>query len=168
MDKTFRRVLSIAGLCLMMTPCMNAKAAGPIYRKPANPTTIAPKPKDKAAEKKEKKRPVPVVKNKNTISVPGFGQIDFVAGQKHQNTKLHNPEQNNCYFRITIVLEDGTVVWKSGLMKPGEKAERITLLKALPEGVYNNTVVKYDCFTMTKDRTPLNNAVIKLKLVVKK
>ena len=108
-----------------------------------------------------------VVKNKNAISVPGYVQLSFVADEKEQTTILRNPEQNNCYFKITIVLSDGTVIWKSDFMAPGERAEHITLLKALPEGTYENVMVKYDCFAMNK-KTALNNARIKLELKVKK
>lgn len=109
----------------------------------------------------------PVVKNKNSISVPGFGQINLVADELEQTTRLYNPEQNNCYFKISIVLADGTVIWKSDFMAPGEKADKITLLKSLPEGTYNDATIKYDCFSMSK-KSGLNNARIKLKLVVKK
>ena len=108
----------------------------------------------------------PVKKNKNSISVPGYARIDLVANQKEQTTRLRNPEQNDCYFIISIVLEDGTVIWKSDYIAPGEKADKITLLKALPEGTYENVTVKYDCFAMDK-KTALNNARIKLKLQVK-
>ncbi len=109
----------------------------------------------------------PIVKNKNSISVPGFGQINMVADQLEQTTRLYNPEQNNCYFKISIVLSDGTVIWKSDFMEPGEKADKITLLKTLPEGTYNDTTIQYDCFSMSK-KSSLNNARIKLKLIVKK
>lgn len=108
-----------------------------------------------------------VVKNKNSISVPGYAWMSFVADQEDQVTPLRNPIQNDCYFRITIVLEDGTEIWKSDFMEPGEKAEHIKLLKTLPEGTYQNVTLKYDCFSMN-DKSPLNNARIKLKLVVNK
>lgn len=112
------------------------------------------------------KKPV-VKKNKNSISVPGFARIDMVANRKEQTTRLRNPEQNDCYFIISLVLEDGTVIWKSDFMAPGDKAEKITLLKELPEGTYENVTVKYDCFAMDK-KTALNNARIKLKIMAKK
>lgn len=142
------------GASLLFTPCTNAES------------TEAPKnsPETSAAKNLASK---PIVKNKNSISVPGFGQINLVADKLEQTTRLYNPEQNNCYFKISIVLSDGTVIWKSDFMAPGEKADKITLLRALPEGTYHDVTVKYDCFSMSK-KSGLNNARIKLKLVVKK
>lgn len=108
-----------------------------------------------------------VVKNKNSISVPGYAWINFVADQVEQVTPLRNPIQNDCYFKITMVLEDGTEIWQSDYMKPGETAEHIKLSKALPEGTYQNVTLKYDCFSLT-NKSSLNNARIKLKLIVNK
>lgn len=108
-----------------------------------------------------------VVKNKNSISVPGYAWINFVADQEEQVTPLRNPIQNDCYFKITMVLEDGTEIWKSDYMEPGEKAEHIKLLQTLPEGTYQNVTLKYDCFSLN-NKSALNNARIKLKLVVNK
>ena len=151
-----KKVMYIAfalGASLLFSPCTNAEST----ETPQNAQTTTPK---KIVSK-------PIVKNKNSISVPGFGQINLVADQLEQTTRLYNPEQNNCYFKISIVLSDGTVVWKSDFMAPGEKADKITLLKSLPEGTYNDVAVRYDCFSMNK-QSGLNNAQIKLKLVVKK
>ena len=93
--------------------------------------------------------------------------MDFIADQKEQKTNLHNPRKNNCYFKISIILDDGTVVWTSELIAPGEKVKNITLHETMPEGTYDNVTVKYDCFAMNK-KVSLNNAKIKIKLVVKK
>lgn len=107
------------------------------------------------------------IKSKNAIRVPGFGRMDFVADRKEQSTKLHNPRKNNCYFRISIILDDGTIIWTSDLIAPGEKVEDITLSQTLSEGTYDNVTIKYDCFAMNK-KVAFNNAKIKIKLVVKK
>lgn len=152
-NKKFKNVMALVVAGLLMLPTFaNADSA---------------ESTDKPVEQAVKSEKKPVVKNKNSISVPGYAQINLVADEKEQVTRLRNPEQNDCYFKISIVLEDGTVIWESDLMAPGEKAEHITLLKTLPEGVYKNVTVKYDCFAM-KNKMALNNARIKLKLVVKK
>lgn len=140
--------------CLLFAPCAKAESS----ETPQSSQEATPK-RNLVSKS--------VVKNKNSISVPGFGQINFIADQLEQTTRLYNPEQNDCYFKISIILSDGTVIWKSDFMTPGEKADKITLLKSLPEGTYNDVTVKYDCFSMSK-KSGLNNAQIKLKLVVKK
>ena len=121
----------------------------------------------KQAHEKAKSGSTRVVKNKDSISVPGYAWINFVADQEDQVTPLRNPIQNDCYFKITMVLEDGTEIWRSDYMKPGETAEHIKLLKTLPEGTYKNVTLKYDCFSLS-NKSSLNNARIKLKLVVSK
>lgn len=107
------------------------------------------------------------IKNKNSIRVPGFAQMNLIADQEKQTVKLHNPRKNSCYFKISIILEDGTVIWTSELIAPGEEIKNISLTKTIPEGTYNNVTVKYDCFALNK-KASLNNAKIKIKLIVNK
>lgn len=155
MNVSFKAVSLVLGMFLLGTPLgLNDTVGAKATDKTANKSLIS---KVKQAVKK----------NKNRISVPGYAEIDLIADQKEQSTNLRNPIQNDCYFKISIVLEDGTLIWKSDFMAPGEKADNIKLLKALPEGTYENVTVKYDCFSMSK-KASLNNARIKLKLVVKK
>ena len=66
-----------------------------------------------------------------------------------------------------MILEDGTVLWESGYIKPNEVSENIVLNRELKKGVFNNVVLKYSCFKMDKDYTPLNSAITKLTLQVK-
>lgn len=107
-------------------------------------------------------------KNENTIDIPGFDVMNLKAGETSQNVNLYNPEQNTCYFKMTLSLSDGTKLWESGLIEPGKGLYNITLSKALDAGTYENAVLKYDCFTMDENQSPLNGAEIKIKLNVLK
>lgn len=40
----------------------------------------------------------------------------------------------------------------------------IELLQALPEGAYDGSVLKYECFRMDSDRTPLNGAELTITI----
>lgn len=101
------------------------------------------------------------------IAIPGFETMTFDAGTTTQNVALANPEVNHCYFKISLYLEDGTQLWESDYIEPGKTSDRIVLSKALEKGTYEHTAIKYDCFTMDEDLTPLNGAEIKVILIVK-
>ena len=131
-----------------------------------------------------------IVENPN-ISIPGFESLDFKAGRKKQSVNFYNPEENTCYFRISLVLEQDngaetgnasgdapgneqgaagsaeneTVLWTSDLIEPGEEVGSITLNKELESGEYP-AILKYECFSL-KDETPLNGSNVELTLKVK-
>lgn len=106
----------------------------------------------------------PVEKLTDSISLPGYGGLNLTAGKTEQNLALPNPAENFCQIRISLILEDGTVIWTSELTPPGEQAQ-IVLNEALEKGDYNATL-KYDCFQMDENKTPLNGATCQLVLHV--
>ena len=101
------------------------------------------------------------------ISVPGYEGITLKADSLEQTVALSNPPQNTCYFVITLSLEDGTQLWQSDYIKPGETSSPIVLTQSLEKGTYPNTVLQYSCFKMDDEKTPLNGAETKLTLRVK-
>ena len=124
------------------------------------------------------------------ISIPGYESLDLKAGTKKQSVNFYNPEENTCYFRISLVLEHGSgaetgnasgdapgneqgasgsaeseaVLWTSELIEPGEQVKSIKLEQALKSGEYP-ALLKYECFSL-KDETPLNGSNIALTLRV--
>ena len=108
-----------------------------------------------------------VLKNENSISIPGYEGITLKADSLKQTVALKNPEQNSCYFVITLFLEDGTILWKSDYIKPGETSSPIVLTQSLEKGNYTNAVLQYSCFKMDSEKTQLNGAETKLTLRVK-
>lgn len=105
-------------------------------------------------------------KNTDTISIPGFDIMNLQAGVKEQSVNLYNPEQNTCYFRMTLLLEDGTELWSSDLLEPGKAIYNITLNQTLEAGEYENASIRYECFTMDGNMTQLNGADMKMTLNV--
>ena len=105
-------------------------------------------------------------KNTDTIDIPGFDVINLKAGTTKQSVNLYNPEQNTCYFKISLILSDGTVLWESDLVAPGKAIYDLTLKEALDAGEYTDTALKYECFSMDEEQTPLNGSEIKLTLNV--
>ena len=103
----------------------------------------------------------------NSIAIPGYEAISLEANTKKQSTALQNPSHNACLFKITLILEDGTVLWVSDYVKPGEISDNIKLSKELEPGTYPNSILKYECFTMDGSLSALNGAETKLTLWVK-
>lgn len=110
--------------------------------------------------------PADVVKNPDSIAIPGYEAINLKANARQQNIALPNPAQNVCYFQITLLLEDGTILWRSKLIKPGTISDPIVLTQELETGTYRNACLKYECYTMDGNMTSLNGAETKLALIV--
>ena len=105
-------------------------------------------------------------KNTDTIDIPGFDVMNLKAGTTEQSVNLYNPEENTCYFRMSLLLPDGTILWQSGLVEPGKAIYEITMNQVLTAGEYENATLKYVCFAMDEEQTPLNGSEIKLTLHV--
>ena len=154
--KAYLKIISV----LMVAQTL---VSGASFAKAEGPDEKNDKPVKESIVSKIKNK---IKKNKNSISVPGYAQMDFVADQKEQTTRLRNPWQNSCYLKISLVLEDGTVIWKSDFLAPGESAKKIILEKTLSKGTYDNVSLKYECFAMNK-KAELNDAVMKTRIVAK-
>ncbi len=108
------------------------------------------------------------VENKSeSIAIPGYEMLELKVNSKTQALCLPNPEQNMCYFQISLYLEDGTLLWQSELIEPGKASKPIVLTKTLDKGTYPNAVLRYSCYRMDEDLTPLNGAETKVTLWVK-
>jgi len=108
----------------------------------------------------------PGVTSDGSIAIPGYESIQLTADTTKQAVSMMNPAENNCIFIITLYLPDGTLLWESDEIKPGKASEPIKLTTPLASGVYEQCIVHYSCYDMDKKRTPLNNAEIKLSLIV--
>ena len=118
-----------------------------------------------------------IVENPN-ISIPGYESLDFKAGKEKQSVDFYNPDENTCFFRISLVIKDETdtangeegnageetVLWTSDFIEPGEHVKSIKLRKELESGEYTATL-KYECFRL-QDKTPLNGSNVELTLNV--
>ena len=108
------------------------------------------------------------VKSNGSIAIPGYETLQLKADSIKQDFCLSNPKENNCYFVISLTLEDGTELWKSDYIKPNDTTKPIKLKKELAEGMYPNAILKYSCYSLDKKKTQLNGAEMKITLWVKK
>jgi hypothetical protein len=99
------------------------------------------------------------------IAIPGFEKLVLKAGELEQKVGFYNPEQNTCYFRIFFTLADGTELYTSGMIKPGQVLDTVELFRPLEAGIYEGAVLRYECFSM-ETLNPLNGAETILELEV--
>ena len=111
--------------------------------------------------------PSDVVKKTDSIAIPGYEGITLNADTKQQTIGFPNPSQNTCYFQISLMLEDGTLLWQSELIEPGNISDPITLNQPLETGTYPNAVLKFDCYTMDGTMSALNGAATQLTIRVR-
>lgn len=100
------------------------------------------------------------------IDITAYETIKLKADTLEQSLRLENPLDNNCWMVITLSLEDGTELWRSEELQPGQIVRSITLNKALSAGEYENAVLGYKHWTYDDKKEPLNGAETLVKLVV--
>lgn len=105
------------------------------------------------------------IKSRNSIAIPGFTSLTFKKDQLNQSVNFRNPDINKCYFKLTLTLPDGEVLWKSDFLAPGENVTSIVLNRTLEAGVYEHAKLIYSCFSLDT-LAPLNGARISFELNV--
>ncbi|MDD4508382.1 MAG: tRNA (uracil-5-)-methyltransferase [Eubacteriaceae bacterium] len=101
----------------------------------------------------------------DTMQVPGYDSAVMNAGDTNLAIKIGNPEENTCYLKATLMLEDGTVLFESGLMEPGKGYDSVPLSQSLGTGEYK-AYVKYQGYSMDDAKKPLNSSESAFTLTV--
>ena len=101
------------------------------------------------------------------IDITAYESLALKADTPEQSVRFDNPIENNCWLVITLSLEDGTVLWKSEELQPGQVVRSITLNQSLAAGEYENAVLHYQHWTYDAEKEPLNGAetIVTLKVV---
>lgn len=100
------------------------------------------------------------------IDITAYESIELKADTLEQSVSFDNPLQNNCWLVITLELEDGTILWTSEELQPGQVVRSITLNQPLTAGEYNNAVLRYQHWTYDDAKEPLNGAETVLTIKV--
>ncbi|MCD8364925.1 MAG: hypothetical protein LUC83_03775 [Clostridiales bacterium] len=98
------------------------------------------------------------------IQIPGYESMVFTAGETTQSVNMGNPSDNSCYFVITLLLEDGTELFRSDYLEPGSGFETIELSRTLDAGEYT-AIIQYECYSL-EDESELNGASSEFQLIV--
>ena len=95
------------------------------------------------------------------IKINGFTDWSLPAGKtENLPIMLENPEGNPCYFSFSIVLSDGTVLYESKQVPPGNRISSVTINQPLPDGKYEAEIVITTNDIVTG--TPMNSAKSKI------
>ncbi len=103
-------------------------------------------------------------KSKGTL-IPGYSTAEMKEGDTSLRISIGNPKDNEIGLIATLKLEDGTVLYTSPLLKPGQGMEEVPLEKTLSKGKYNASVV-YQCVLLDEEQTPVNSAESGFELIV--
>ena len=102
---------------------------------------------------------------KSGTQIPGYSSAEMNAGDTSLKLSIGNPKENKVGFFASLVLEDGTVLYESPLLEPGQGLTEVPLSKTLEKGAYNAKVV-YRCVALDETNTPLNSAESGFTLIV--
>lgn len=106
---------------------------------------------------------VPAGDNNGRIQIPAVTGLNMRAGQLEQTVDFYNPQENTCYFVITLCLSDDTEIYKSDMLAPGEHITAITLSQELQRGLYRNCRMIYNCYALD-GKTKLNGSNVVLEI----
>ena len=100
------------------------------------------------------------------IKIPGYGEITVPAGETTWKITLANPEENTCYFKYTVTIDDSeTPIYESDLIEPGKAVREFDVTEPLEAGDYE-IHLNISTYAMDEELTPLNGAVVKAVLHV--
>lgn len=98
------------------------------------------------------------------VAINATNGIILKSGTKKQHISLDNPKQNDCEMTITIYLSDGTEVFKSDYLQPGESVGDADINVVLKSGKYRNAMILYRCFKADKNHTPITQTEIPVEI----
>lgn len=99
------------------------------------------------------------------ILIPGYDTVVMDAGVTAMPMSIGNPKENDCLIKISILLEDETVLYQSEFIAPGQGMTEVPLSQSLDAGTYD-TIARFECFMDNATHTPLNVADSGFVLIV--
>ena len=105
-----------------------------------------------------------VAHNKASATIPATDGIELTSGTVEQSLCMSNPDNNPCIFVISLYLGDGTLLFTTEPLYPGETSEPVLLRQSLNSGVYKNATLVYDCYSADGNMTPLTRCEIAVEI----
>lgn len=99
------------------------------------------------------------------IQVPGYKDARMKEGDTSLHLSIGNPKANKADFYATVELEDGTVLYESPLLEPGQGITDIPITKTLSKGEYN-AFVRFQIVSLDEAHEPMNTARSAFRLYV--
>jgi hypothetical protein len=91
--------------------------------------------------------PTPTAQNNGDIRLLGFDRLT-AEGRRLQAEKVHNHADNACHFIVSLMLADGTEIYRSGILAPGMSAGTVELTKQLAPGIYEGAVARFSSYSL--------------------
>lgn len=101
-----------------------------------------------------------------SISIFGFSELHMKSGELNQPFDFCNPNTNDCYMDIELLLSDGTKLFEIKRIEPEYGIKEVQLNDVLENGDYLNCCFNVQCFSL-KDDTQLNGASMSVDLYVR-
>lgn len=91
------------------------------------------------------------------ITVPGYTHAVMSEGDTTLHLNIGNPETNGAGFVVSVELADGTVLYKSPLLLPGQGVSELPLLTSPEKGTYDAYAI-YQIVSLDDAHTPMNSS----------
>lgn len=158
MQKIYRKKYIITIICLIIVLITGIKFAFEYGKKQANNLVISDEAKNWDKEIEDKSS------GEKGIKVPGYDEITIRSNSDIWAMTLLNPEDNNCYFKYTITVNDSSkVIYESDLIEPGKAITEFEPSFKLDKGEYE-LYLTISTYSLDQKQTPLNGAKIKTTL----
>lgn len=158
MQKNSKKIYIITTICLIIILIAGIKFAFEYGKNQANDLVVS----DEATNWNKK------LEDKSSgqkgIKVPGYDEITIRSNSNIWAMTLLNPEDNNCYFKYTITVNNTTdVIYESDLIEPGKAITEFEPSFKLDKGDYE-LYLTISTYSLDQNLTPLNGAEIKTTL----
>ena len=84
-----------------------------------------------------------------------------------QDIEFSNNAKNPCALKAAIYLADGTLLYESRCLMPGETVANITLTTELNEGLYQNALLLYTMYSLEKPHKTINQCEFPIEIQTK-
>lgn len=102
--------------------------------------------------------------DESRILVPGYNDWNMVAGTDEISVALYNPDKNPCYFQFSIVLDETQeVLYKTGLIPPGQAVTTVKLPRTFEKGTYPITI-NIGSYSLEDESQRLNGGEVKTNI----
>lgn len=100
----------------------------------------------------------------NDVVVHATTGFIFTADSLNQEVNIENPTQNTCEFVVSIYLGDGTMIYQSERIRPGDCITDIQITQTLKMGVYKNSVIAYSFYNIDDSDTVMSQCEFPIEI----
>lgn len=98
------------------------------------------------------------------VVIKATNGLELKSGTLSQTVDFENPNQNQCAITVSIYLSNGTCIYESGYIYPGETVSKIELSTELKSGIYANALMYYRCYSTDKSHTAISQCEIPIEI----